>query len=42
MPAYERQAIPMAGYNLPQEAPHDFAAAVLSVIRRTKEAYRLA
>jgi pimeloyl-ACP methyl ester carboxylesterase len=30
--AYERQVIPGAGHNLPQEAPHAFAAAVLSVI----------
>lgn len=30
--AYERRVIPMIGHNLPQEAPHDFAAAVLSVV----------
>ncbi len=30
--AYERRVIPMAGHNLPQEAPRDFAAAVLSVV----------
>jgi pimeloyl-ACP methyl ester carboxylesterase len=36
--AYECRVLPMAGHNLPQEAPHDFAAAVLSVIHRTKEA----
>lgn len=30
--AYERRVIPVAGHNLPQEAPRDFAAAVLSVV----------
>ncbi len=30
--AYARQVIPGAGHNLPQEAPRDFAAAVLSLI----------
>lgn len=30
--AYERRVIPGAGHNLPQEAPRDFAAAVLSVV----------
>jgi len=30
--AYERRVIPAAGHNLPQEAPRDFAAAVLSVV----------
>jgi pimeloyl-ACP methyl ester carboxylesterase len=30
--AYERRVIPLAGHNLPQEAPRDFAAAVLSVV----------
>jgi pimeloyl-ACP methyl ester carboxylesterase len=30
--AYERRVISPAGHNLPQEAPHDFAAAVLSLI----------
>jgi pimeloyl-ACP methyl ester carboxylesterase len=30
--AYERRVIPMAGHNLPQEAPREFAAALLSVI----------
>jgi pimeloyl-ACP methyl ester carboxylesterase len=30
--AYERRVIPQAGHNLPQEAPHDFAAAVLSLL----------
>jgi pimeloyl-ACP methyl ester carboxylesterase len=34
---YERRVIPMAGHNLPQEAPRDFSAAVLSVINRAKE-----
>ena len=29
---YERTVIPRVGHNLPQEAPQDFAAAVLSVI----------
>jgi len=30
--AYERRVILLAGHNLPQEAPRDFAAAVLSVV----------
>jgi pimeloyl-ACP methyl ester carboxylesterase len=30
--AYERRVIPQAGHNLPQEAPRDFAAAVLSLV----------
>ncbi len=30
--AYERQVIPGAGHNLPQEAPEAFAAAVISLI----------
>jgi pimeloyl-ACP methyl ester carboxylesterase len=30
--AYERRVIPLAGHNLPQEAPHVFADAVLSLI----------
>ena len=30
--AYERRVIPLAGHNLPQEAPHIFADAVLSLI----------
>ena len=30
--AYERRVIPQAGHNLPQEAPCDFAAAVLSLV----------
>lgn len=30
--AYERRVIPQAGHNLPQEAPRDFAAAVLSLL----------
>ena len=30
--AYERQVIPGAGHNLPQEAPQDFSAAVLSLV----------
>jgi pimeloyl-ACP methyl ester carboxylesterase len=30
--AYERRVIPVVGHNLPQEAPHDFAAAVLSLV----------
>jgi len=30
--AYERRVIPMAGHNLPQEAPRDFAAAVLALV----------
>ncbi|MBT7760277.1 MAG: alpha/beta hydrolase [Rhodospirillaceae bacterium] len=29
---YERQVIPLVGHNLPQEAPSEFAAAVLSLI----------
>jgi pimeloyl-ACP methyl ester carboxylesterase len=29
---YERRVIPQVGHNLPQEAPEDFAAAVLSVL----------
>jgi len=29
---YERRVIPGVGHNLPQEAPGDFAAAVLSLI----------
>jgi pimeloyl-ACP methyl ester carboxylesterase len=31
--AYERRVIPMAGHNLPQEAPGEFAAAVTSLAR---------
>lgn len=30
--AYERRVVPVVGHNLPQEAPHDFAAAVLSLV----------
>ena len=30
--AYERRVIPVAGHNLPQEAPRDFVAALLSVV----------
>jgi pimeloyl-ACP methyl ester carboxylesterase len=30
--AYERRALPLVGHNLPQEAPQDFAAAVLSLL----------
>jgi pimeloyl-ACP methyl ester carboxylesterase len=30
--AYARRVIPRAGHNLPQEAPHDFAAAVRSLL----------
>jgi pimeloyl-ACP methyl ester carboxylesterase len=30
--AYERRVIPVTGHNLPQEAPSDFAAAVLSLL----------
>jgi pimeloyl-ACP methyl ester carboxylesterase len=30
--AYEHRVIPLVGHNLPQEAPQDFAAAVLSLI----------
>ncbi len=30
--AYERRVIPGAGHNLPQEAPQDFSAAVLSLV----------
>jgi pimeloyl-ACP methyl ester carboxylesterase len=30
--AYERRVIPVAGHNLPQEAPREFAAALLSVV----------
>lgn len=30
--AYERREIPLVGHNLPQEAPREFAAAVLSLI----------
>lgn len=30
--AYARRVVPVAGHNLPQEAPRDFAAAVLSVL----------
>ncbi len=33
--AYERRVIPLAGHNLPQEAPHVFAEAVLSLARCT-------
>ena len=32
--AYERRVIPQAGHNLPQEAPRDFSAAVLSLVNR--------
>ena len=30
--AYERHVIPLVGHNLPQEAPREFAAAVLSLV----------
>ena len=30
--AYERRVIPKVGHNLPQEAPDDFAAAVLALV----------
>jgi pimeloyl-ACP methyl ester carboxylesterase len=30
--SYERSVIPIVGHNLPQEAPQEFAAAVLSVV----------
>ena len=29
---YQRRVIPVVGHNLPQEAPHDFTTAILSVI----------
>ena len=32
--AYERRVIPLVGHNLPQEAPREFAQAVLDVARR--------
>ena len=32
--AYERRLIPVVGHNLPQEAPREFAAAVLSLVQR--------
>jgi pimeloyl-ACP methyl ester carboxylesterase len=32
---YERRVIPLVGHNLPQEAPKEFAAAVLSVAARS-------
>jgi pimeloyl-ACP methyl ester carboxylesterase len=31
--AYERRVIPRVGHNLPQEAPQEFAAAVLALVR---------
>jgi pimeloyl-ACP methyl ester carboxylesterase len=31
--AYERRLIPMVGHNLPQEAPREFAAAILTLVR---------
>ncbi|HTY78858.1 MAG TPA: alpha/beta hydrolase [Candidatus Bathyarchaeia archaeon] len=31
--AYERRLIPVVGHNLPQEAPREFTAAVLSLVR---------
>jgi len=31
--AYARQLIPIVGHNLPQEAPREFAAAILSLVR---------
>jgi len=40
--AYERRVIPLAGHNLPQEAPQDFSAAVLSLVNRAKEELRSA
>ena len=39
---YERRVIPKAGHNVPQEAPRDFSAAVLSLMNRAKEEPRLA
>jgi pimeloyl-ACP methyl ester carboxylesterase len=30
--AHERRVIPDAGHNLPQEAPRDFAKAILSLV----------
>lgn len=35
--AYERRVIPVAGYNLPQEAPREFAQAVLAVAGRNRD-----
>ena len=32
--AYERRVFPRVGHNLPQEAPREFAQAVLDVARR--------
>jgi len=40
--SYERRVIPTAGHNLPQEAPGEFSAAVLSVIKSAREERRLA
>ena len=34
--AYERRVIPLAGHNLPQEAPREFSAAVLALVDQTK------
>ena len=36
--AYERRLIPVVGHNLPQEAPREFAAAILSLVRRSSGA----
>jgi pimeloyl-ACP methyl ester carboxylesterase len=33
---FQRQVIPQVGHNLPQEAPQEFAAAVLEVSRRSQ------
>jgi pimeloyl-ACP methyl ester carboxylesterase len=35
---YERRLIPMVGHNLPQEAPREFAAATLTLVRGTSGA----
>ena len=34
--AYERRVVPLVGHNLPQEAPREFAQAVLDVLRKAE------
>ena len=32
--SYERRLVPIVGHNLPQEAPHEFAEAILELAHR--------
>jgi pimeloyl-ACP methyl ester carboxylesterase len=39
---YERRVVPLVGHNLPQEAPKDFAQAVIDVLREVDGGWRMA